>query len=290
MYILGNSKPPCTSLTTPSLHAHPWLLQASMHIHDYSKPPYTSFTTPSLHVHPWLLQASMHILDYSKPPCISMSTPSLHPHPWLLQASIYILDYSKPPCTSMTTPSLHAHPCLLQASMHIQDYSKPLCTSMTTPNLYAHPWLLQASMHILNYSKPPCTSKTTPSLHAPMTTPILDPVKQTGEKRYLSLKTNMLKLAYLLGWQFISDYNWVYKACSVLCLVCGLPSLWKFLPNPKKATVVWLVKFSCATLTSSWPYMGIGNNNNKTWHVCSVQCCVHGYCQQYMMCDMFIVQ
>ena len=35
---------------------------------------------------------------------------------------------------------------------------------------------------------------------------------------------------------------------------------------------------------------GIVNNGSKTWHVCSVQCWVHGYSQQYMKCDMCIVQ
>ena len=37
-------------------------------------------------------------------------------------------------------------------------------------------------------------------------------------------------------------------------------------------------------------FMGIVNNGSKIWHVCSVQYCVHGYNQQYMMCGMFTVQ
>ena len=72
------------------------------------------------------------------------------------------------------------------------------------------------------------------------------------------------------------------------------------------AVAVWLVEFSCVTVIMSlkkavadptWlqstiatrhgmcvvynvVYMGKVNNSNKTWHVCSVQHCVHGYSQQ----------
>ena len=55
--------------------------------------------------------------------------------------------------------------------------------------------------------------------------------------------TSLFKMLIILIWIII------VLACSILQLVCGLPTPWKLLPSPNDAVGDWLVEFSYASRT-----------------------------------------
>ena len=97
----------------------------------------------------------------------------------------------------------------------------------------------------------------------------LDTLKTTGIKWLRFINTAYAHTS-VLCWRFLS------KLSLFCCLVGGLPAPWKLLPSSEEAIAVWLVEFSCATVTKAlkeavadptWVLSTIATRHGMCWCV-----------------------